>query len=1041
VDIRRGIVRAGADNVIPAIVGHGGLVLGSTDQAGSVATFDLNGTTQTINALTATTDGTVVIDNSSAAAAVFRFGANDSAVNFGAGVGNYTIQNSGGGALDIVKLGNTTATFISGLNLNHSGITASEGGGVFNIASPLTATSGLRAMGGSILSLTGGLTNPGLITSIEVGGGSALSLLDGAGSLIANLESLSLGHTGTGTATLNLNIGDGATDTLTLLTGGALNLGNSVTFNLTDAGLSANTTYTLLNSIGGGLTSGSLAGTDWIQGATPGGFDGFVWNVTDNLIQLTTGNLILGNLYWRGGTDNTWNGNLNNWSENKDGTGEPLGIPGQGNDVIFAWDNPGSVALVTTLEQNFKINSLTFEPGGITTPAAVTLAPGELATARLEIKPQDAVVGIEMKAGGPGLVAISANLKLGDDQTWTVADATSRLAVSGALDGTGALTLAGAGTLQLASPALPTFGVPSVTINGGRLEIQDVGALGSAANANLADLLVNSGGTFFTNTATASTTANAITLAGGTLAAGGNAQTYSSTVNVTAASTITMLDPVTLANGRSITLSGGLSGTGALTVDSIDTVTGGNQITGTLTLNQDNSDWSGNWNLLRGTISTNNENGLGSGSTITAEKGRILFTGTAGDRTLGHDVVIASATENALLEFNQASGIAMTYTGGVTLGNASHTAELRVLMASDAATATFTGGILLANNGLIGTQNSASRVLHIDSVISEIGGARSLRINDGTWGGTAGTVRLTGLNTFSGNVTVARGILEFDTVTNVGGAASSLGQGSAITLGAQAASTLRFIGDGAANSQTTNRPITITPDGATNFAGTLDARGTDGASITYAGTLNVTPNADGSWLVLTGLAGSEGHITGGWTQPGVSADVNVTGGTWTLLGTAVTVADDLFVQTPNAVLVLGSTGVLTWGESTTNYLDIRNGGTLRLAANETIAAGIERLYVGQGSAGEVAILDTKDFTATTPVELTALIELESRGETFFYFLGPKAGGTEIKVAGQEILVITPESPLGKELAGKKTGDRIKLQTGGPAQEFRVLSVR
>ena len=34
-----------------------------------------------------------------------------------------------------------------------------------------------------------------------------------------------------------------------------------------------------------------------------------------------------------------------------------------------------------------------------------------------------------------------------------------------------------------------------------------------------------------------------------------------------------------------------------------------------------------------------------------------------------------------------------------------------------------------------------------------------------------------------------------------------------------------------------------------------------------------------------------------------------------------------------------------------------------------------------------------------------------------------------------------ESPLGKELIGKKTGDRIKLQTRGPAQEFRILSVR
>jgi Transcription elongation factor, GreA/GreB, C-term len=86
-------------------------------------------------------------------------------------------------------------------------------------------------------------------------------------------------------------------------------------------------------------------------------------------------------------------------------------------------------------------------------------------------------------------------------------------------------------------------------------------------------------------------------------------------------------------------------------------------------------------------------------------------------------------------------------------------------------------------------------------------------------------------------------------------------------------------------------------------------------------------------------------------------------------------------------------------------------------------------------------LKLQKFTASTPVDITALIELESRGDRFMYFLGPKGGGTELKIAGQEILVITPESPLGKELIGKKTGDRIKLQTRGPAQEFRILSVR
>jgi transcription elongation GreA/GreB family factor len=81
------------------------------------------------------------------------------------------------------------------------------------------------------------------------------------------------------------------------------------------------------------------------------------------------------------------------------------------------------------------------------------------------------------------------------------------------------------------------------------------------------------------------------------------------------------------------------------------------------------------------------------------------------------------------------------------------------------------------------------------------------------------------------------------------------------------------------------------------------------------------------------------------------------------------------------------------------------------------------------------------FTATTPIALTALVELEAAGERSLYFVGPKGGGIEVQVAGQEILVITPEAPLGQQLIGKKVGERIKLQTRGPASELRVVSVR
>jgi transcription elongation GreA/GreB family factor len=109
--------------------------------------------------------------------------------------------------------------------------------------------------------------------------------------------------------------------------------------------------------------------------------------------------------------------------------------------------------------------------------------------------------------------------------------------------------------------------------------------------------------------------------------------------------------------------------------------------------------------------------------------------------------------------------------------------------------------------------------------------------------------------------------------------------------------------------------------------------------------------------------------------------------------------------------------------------------------------GLETAYIAssqarQATATEEALaayqsLKLAKFTAKTPIDLTALIELESRGERLWYFLGPRSGGIEV----EQVLVITPESPIGQQLIGKKAGDRFTLETRGPAQEFKIISVR
>jgi len=68
------------------------------------------------------------------------------------------------------------------------------------------------------------------------------------------------------------------------------------------------------------------------------------------------------------------------------------------------------------------------------------------------------------------------------------------------------------------------------------------------------------------------------------------------------------------------------------------------------------------------------------------------------------------------------------------------------------------------------------------------------------------------------------------------------------------------------------------------------------------------------------------------------------------------------------------------------------------------------------------------------------VELEHGGENTIYFIGPRAGGTEVVHDKKEILVITPQSPLGEQLMGKKSGDQPILTFGGTKQAAKILRV-
>ena len=112
--------------------------------------------------------------------------------------------------------------------------------------------------------------------------------------------------------------------------------------------------------------------------------------------------------------------------------------------------------------------------------------------------------------------------------------------------------------------------------------------------------------------------------------------------------------------------------------------------------------------------------------------------------------------------------------------------------------------------------------------------------------------------------------------------------------------------------------------------------------------------------------------------------------------------------------------------------------------------GLEAAYLAGGQARQAAqteqtieqfqSLPLASFGAKDPIALSALVELEARGERMFYFLGPRGGGLEIEHGGKEILLITPQSPIGQLLLGRRTGDRVKFGTGAQLVEYRVMAV-
>ena len=106
-----------------------------------------------------------------------------------------------------------------------------------------------------------------------------------------------------------------------------------------------------------------------------------------------------------------------------------------------------------------------------------------------------------------------------------------------------------------------------------------------------------------------------------------------------------------------------------------------------------------------------------------------------------------------------------------------------------------------------------------------------------------------------------------------------------------------------------------------------------------------------------------------------------------------------------------------------------------------LAEGQAKLAAEIGTSMEVySSLPLPAFAGDAPIAVGAIVELEANGKRACYFIGPRAGGLELAVAGRALLVLTPSSPLGGQLLGKHAGDVVPSPGRGGRGTQRIVAV-
>jgi transcription elongation GreA/GreB family factor len=116
--------------------------------------------------------------------------------------------------------------------------------------------------------------------------------------------------------------------------------------------------------------------------------------------------------------------------------------------------------------------------------------------------------------------------------------------------------------------------------------------------------------------------------------------------------------------------------------------------------------------------------------------------------------------------------------------------------------------------------------------------------------------------------------------------------------------------------------------------------------------------------------------------------------------------------------------------------------------NDKDTRALEQSYLARGQAtrvhelreavAQVRALTLRAFQEGDPIAIGALVAIGERGKEAVLFVSPHGGGS--RLAGGLVQVITPASPLGRAIVGRRAGDSCELVLRGKTRDVVVASV-